>query len=71
MSETGAGILLIALGVLSMLGAVLNWRIVSHSGKLLNLLLGDKPARVIYFAVGMFVMFLGVGKLIGANWFGM
>jgi uncharacterized membrane protein YuzA (DUF378 family) len=62
------GLLFIAIGVLIMIGAVLNWRIVSHSGKLLNRILGDTVARVVYFVVGIFLLLVGVGRLIGANW---
>ena len=51
-----------------MLGSVLNWRIVTHSGKLFNMILGDKVARVIYFAVGMFVFVKGIELIIGAHW---
>ena len=62
------GLLFIAIGVLIMIGAALNWRIVSHSGKLLNRILGDTAARFVYFAVGIFLFVVGVGRLIGADW---
>lgn len=68
MSDFTSGLLLIAIGILAMLGAVLNWRIVTHSGKLFNILFGDKVARSIYFIVGAAMFVLGVGELIGANW---
>jgi hypothetical protein len=68
MSLTTTGIILIACGVLAMLGSALNWRIITRSGKLLNMLLGDKTARVIYFGVGMFVFVKGIELLIGAHW---
>lgn len=51
-----------------MLGSALNWRIVTHSGKLFNRLLGDRIARVIYFGVGIFVFVKGIELLIGAHW---
>lgn len=63
------GMILIVVGVLIMLGAALNWRIVSHPGKLFNMVLGDKAARVIYFGVGVFLFVKGIEILIGANWF--
>lgn len=69
MSTTVTGLILIFVGTLAMLGAALNWRIVAGSGKLLNRLLGDTVARVIYFLIGLVVFVLGVGQLIGANWF--
>ena len=55
-------------GVFAMLGAALNWRIVTHSGKLFNMILGDRVARVIYFGVGIFVFVKGVELIIGAKW---
>lgn len=63
------GLILVLFGALAMLGAALNWRIVSRSGKLLNMMLGDKVARVIYFGVGMFLFVRGIAYLIGADWF--
>ena len=59
----------IALGVISIVGAVLNRRIVSRSGKLFNLIIGDTVARVIYFIGGVFLCMVGISKLIGAKWF--
>ena len=62
MTDTTVGIILIMIGVLTMLGAALNWRIVSHSGKLLNMLLGDSAARTIAFIVGALVFIVGIGR---------
>ena len=64
-SNLFAGIVLIASGLLALVGAALDWRIVSHSGKLLNRLLGDTVARAVYAAVGLVLLVLGVGQLIG------
>jgi hypothetical protein len=69
MSPTVTGFVFIAMGVLIMVGAALNWGIVSRPGKLLNRIVGDTAARVVYFAAGSFLFFVGVGRLIGANWF--
>lgn len=63
-----AGLILIAVGAVAMLGAVLNWRIVTRSGKLLNLALGDTIARVVYFGVGVFLFLKGIEITIGADW---
>lgn len=63
-----AGLILIAVGAVAMLGAVLNWRIVTRSGKLLNLALGDTVARVVYFGVGVFLFLKGIEITIGADW---
>jgi hypothetical protein len=65
------GLLFMVIGPLIMAGSLLNWRIVSHPGKLLNLLLGDTLARIIYFVVGIALFILGIGRLIGTNWFGL
>lgn len=64
MNDTVVGFLLIAIGVLAIIGAALDWRIVSHSGKLLNRLLGDTIARVIYAAVGLVLVVLGLMRLL-------
>ena len=51
-----------------MLGAAMNWSIVSRSGKLINRLLGETVARVIYFGVGVLVFVKGIELAIGAHW---
>ena len=68
MSSTVVGLILVVCGVFAMLGAALNWRIVTHSGKLFNMILGDKIARIIYFGVGIFVFVKGIEIAIGADW---
>jgi hypothetical protein len=68
MDTTIAGLILITVGALGMLGAVLNWRIVTRSGKLLNMMLGDTVARVLYFGVGIFMFIKGIEIIIGADW---
>ena len=70
MTDTVIGIIIILIGLLAIIGAALNWRLVTRSGKLLNLLLGDTIARTIYIAAGFVLLVLGVGKLIGMNWIG-
>ena len=69
MNPTATALIFLGIGVLIMVGAALNWGIVSRPGKLLNRLFGDTVARVIYFAAGIFLFVVGVGRLIGANWF--
>ncbi len=69
MSSTNvAGLILVIAGMLAMLGSALNWRLITRSGKLLNMVLGDRIARVIYFGVGIFVFIKGIELLIGAHW---
>jgi len=69
MSSATAGPVISIFGFLAMLGAALNWRIVSRSGKLLNLALGNAVARVIYFIAGAVIFVLGLEQLLGTNWF--
>ena len=69
MDSTLLGMIFLGMGALIMVGAALNWGIVSRPGKLLNRIFGDTAARVIYFAAGIFLFVVGVGRLIGANWF--
>ena len=68
MSSTVVGVLLIAVGVLTMLGAAFNWRIVTRGRRLFNLLFGDTVARIIYFVAGLFIFIMGIERLIGASW---
>jgi len=56
------GSVMIAIGILAVIGAALNWRIVSHSGKLLNRIFGDTIARAFYAAVGFVLIILGAGR---------
>ena len=57
------GAVLIVIGLLAVIGAALNWGIVSHFGKLFNRLLGDTAARAIYAAVGVVLIILGAMRL--------
>ena len=68
MGDQATGLALTAVGVLTMLGAVLNWRIVTHAGKIFNRLFGDTMARVIYFVAGVFLFIKGIELMIGAHW---
>ena len=69
MSATAMGYLMVVLGILVMLGSVLNWRIITRSGKLLNMLLGDNAARVVYFILGIVFVFMGINQLTNLDWF--
>ena len=70
MSETTAGLIVALVGVFAMVGSALNWRFVTHSGKLFNRIFGDRIARGIYFFVGAFLFVLGIGQILGMNWLG-
>ena len=56
-------------GLLSLLGGALNWHIVTNPSKLFNRLLGDIGARVIYVLIGIALMIVGIGRLVGLDWF--
>ncbi len=64
-----AGIVLIAAGLLAMLGAVLNWSIVMRPGKLFNRLAGESVARVVYTAIGFVLIVLGILRFVGISFF--
>jgi uncharacterized membrane protein YuzA (DUF378 family) len=63
------GLIFLAIGTLTMVGAALNWGIVTRPGKLFNRIFGDTVARIIYFVAGILLFVVGIGRLIGANWF--
>jgi hypothetical protein len=69
MDSTATALIFLGIGVLTMVGAALDWGIVTRPGKLLNQIVGDTVARIVYFAAGIFLFVVGVGRLIGANWF--
>lgn len=60
-------LIFLAMDIVIVVGAALNWGIVSRSGKLLNRIFGDIIARVIYFGAGLFLFLVGIGRLIGPN----
>jgi hypothetical protein len=70
MRDASVGVILALVGLLVMIGTALNWRIVSHSGKLLNIIFGDQVARVIYMITGIALFVLGLGQVFGLKWFG-
>lgn len=70
MSDTTVGLIMAVIGVLIMVGAALNWRVVTHPGKLLNMIFGDKIARIIAFLVGLYIFVLSISEILGLNWIG-
>ena len=68
MSSTGSGIVLILLGLLTILGAALNWWIIMRSSRLFNRLVGERVARAIYIAIGFVLLVIGIGRLAGLSW---
>ncbi len=65
--EAFVDIVLILAGLLSILGAALNWGIIMRPGKLFNRLVGEKAARPIYVAVGIVLFVLGIGRLVSVR----
>jgi hypothetical protein len=70
MTNTSVGLILAMVGLLSMIGTGLNWRIVTHPGRILNRIFGDTIARAIYMIVGIALFVLGMGQVFGLNWLG-
>ncbi len=68
MTDTTLGIVLVLIGLLAVIGSALNWHIVTHSGKLLNLIFGDMIARTIYIVIGIFLIAMGVARMFGIYW---
>jgi hypothetical protein len=69
MTDTTLGLVLVVIGLLAVIGSALNWRIVTHSGKLLNLFFGDMIARTIYIVIGILLMAMGIARMFGIYWF--
>jgi len=68
MNSTVSGVVLILLGLLTMLGAALNWWIIMRPSRLFNRLIGEKVARPIYIAIGFVLLVIGIGRLVGISW---
>lgn len=65
MDQTTSGMLVIGVGVLSILGALLNWRIVVGSGKLIPRLLGPTGAKIFMVLVGLGFIGCGIALILG------
>ncbi len=61
-------ILAVALGLIILLGAILNWQFILRPERLVNRLMGPILTRIIYIIVGIVLMGLGVGLMLG--WIG-
>jgi uncharacterized membrane protein YuzA (DUF378 family) len=70
MTSVTLGLTFVLIGLFTMIGTLLKWRLVTHSGKLINLILGDSAARVIYIIIGFAFFILGLGQIFGLNWLG-
>jgi hypothetical protein len=65
MEQMTSGMIVIGIGVLSILGALLNWRIVVGSGKLIPRLLGPAGAKIFMIIVGLACIVLGISLMLG------
>ncbi len=70
MNNTIVGSVLVAVGLLCILGAALNWSIIMRPGKLFNRLAGQGIARVVYIAIGFVLIVLGALRFGGTKLFG-
>ncbi len=70
MNNTIAGSVLVAAGLLCIIGAALNWSILMRPGKLFNRLAGESAARVVYIAIGFILIVLGALRFSGRALFG-
>jgi len=61
-------ILAIVLGLVVLLGAILNWQFILRPDRLLNRLMGPVVTRIVTFIVGLILLGLGIGLMLG--WIG-
>jgi hypothetical protein len=67
MNQTTGGMMVIGVGVLLMIGALLNWPIVVGSGKLLPRLLGPIGAKIFMVIVGLGLIGYGIALILGVS----
>lgn len=65
MDQTTGGFVVIGVGVLSIMGALLNWRIVVGSGKLIPRLFGPTGAKIVMVLVGIGLIGYGIALALG------
>jgi len=58
-------ILAIILGLVVLLGAILNWQFILRPDRLLNRLMGPIVTRIVTFIVGLILVGLGIGLMLG------
>jgi len=67
MSNTVSGIVLVFAGLLSIIGAALNWSIIMRPGKLFNRIAGEAIARPVYIAIGFVLIVIGILRFANIN----
>ncbi len=65
MDQTVSGMLILSIGVLSIVGAVLNWRMVVGPGKLIPRLLGPAGAKIFMILLGLGLIVFGILIFLG------
>ena len=65
MNQIIPGVVVVLAGIITILGALLNWRIVMNPGKLIPRLLGPKISQVVFVIVGIVLIGLGIGLILG------
>ncbi len=65
MNQIIPGSIVILAGVITILGALMNWRIVMNPGKLIPRLLGPALSRIVFVVLGFALIGLGFGILLG------
>ena len=67
MSNTVSGIVLVFAGLLSIIGAALNWSIIMRPGKLFNRIVGEAIARPVYILIGFVLIVIGILRFANIN----
>ena len=65
MSPITGGMFIILIGIISILGAFLNWNIVVGPGKLIPRLLGPSGAKIFMIILGIVLVGIGAGMVLG------
>lgn len=65
MDQITGGMVVIGVGLLCIVGALLNWRIVVGSGKLIPRLLGPTGAKIFMVLVGVGFIVYGIVLIMG------
>jgi hypothetical protein len=65
MDQMTGGLVMIAVGLLCVVGALLNWGVVVGPGKLIPRLLGPAGARIFMIVIGLVLVGLGLALSLG------
>lgn len=65
MERFTAGMIMVGVGLLFIVGALLNWRVVVGSGKLIPRLLGPAGAKIVMVTLGVALIAFGICLYLG------